>query len=62
MCSTFTPKLVYFQGKGRAEVTRLMFAQAGVTFEDKRYSSEEWGKVKSSGNNGNLLFVLMASI
>ena len=53
MCSTFTPTLIYFNGKGRAEVTRLMFALAGVAFEDKRYSPKEWGQLKSSGNTGN---------
>ena len=55
MCSTFTPKLVYFNGKGRAEVTRTMFALAGVEYEDKRYSLEEWGKLKESGNTGYFL-------
>ena len=53
MCSTFTPTLVYFNGTGRAEVTRRMFVLAGVKFEDKRYTSEEWGQLKYSGNTGN---------
>ena len=52
MCSEFTPKLVYFNGKGKGEVTRHMFTLAGVKFEDKRYSFEEWGILKTSGNTG----------
>eukprot|EP00105_Crassostrea_gigas_P003839 XP_011416828.1 PREDICTED: S-crystallin SL11 [Crassostrea gigas] len=39
-------KLMYFEAKGRAEVIRLSFAAAGQSFEDKRYSIEEWYKVK----------------
>ena len=39
-------KLTYFNGRGRAEVSRLIFAQAGVEYEDKRVSSEEWGQLK----------------
>ena len=51
MCSE-TPKLYYFNGKGRAEVTRQMFKLASAPFEDIRYSFEEWGKLKSSGKSG----------
>ena len=31
------PKLVYFNGRGLAETTRLLFAVAGVEYEDIRY-------------------------
>ena len=55
MCSTNTPTLVNFNNKGRAEATRHMFVLAGVKFEDKRYSFEEWGQLKSSGNTGNYI-------
>uniref|UniRef100_A0A8W8LT39 S-crystallin SL11 n=1 Tax=Magallana gigas TaxID=29159 RepID=A0A8W8LT39_MAGGI len=41
-------KLMYFEAKGRAEVIRLSFAVAGQSFEDKRYSIEEWYKVKQA--------------
>ena len=58
MCSTFKPTLVYFNGKGRAEATRQMFALAGVKFEDKRYSFEEWGKLKASANTGNFIVII----
>jgi len=40
-------KLIYFNGRGRAEITRLLFAQAGQKFEDVRYDHSEWGSHKS---------------
>ena len=39
-------KLVYFDARGRAELSRLIMAESGVTFEDKRVSVEEWPKIK----------------
>ena len=39
-------KLTYFNAKGRAEMTRLLFAAKGVEFEDCRLNSEEWAKLK----------------
>lgn len=38
-------KLNYFNGRGRAEISRLIFAAAGVKFEDVRI--EDWPKAKS---------------
>jgi len=35
-------KLYYFNGKGRAETIRIIFAQAGVKYEDIRFTGEEW--------------------
>ncbi|XP_072162911.1 S-crystallin SL11-like [Diadema setosum] len=39
-------KLVYFNGRGRAEVSRLLFAQAGVEYEDSRVTQEEFAAMK----------------
>ena len=41
-------ELIYFNGRGRAEVIRLLFAQAGAQYEDTRVKmdEEEWGKLK----------------
>ena len=41
-------KLTYFNLRGRAEVTRLLFAQAGVEYEDHRIESADWAKLKPS--------------
>jgi len=35
-------KLVYFDGKGRAEVARLILAAAGKEYEDIRLAEENW--------------------
>ena len=47
-------KLVYFEIKGRGEVSRLIFAQAGVEYEDKRVSKEEWAQLKPTTPTGQL--------
>ena len=38
--------LRYFDGRGRAEHIRMLFALAGVKFEDCRVSDEEWTTLK----------------
>ncbi|CAK8674278.1 unnamed protein product [Clavelina lepadiformis] len=47
-------KLVYFNSKGRAEVVRLMFAEAGIEFEDKRVQEEDWPQLKPTMPFGQL--------
>jgi len=37
-----TYKLYYFNARGRAEVSRLIFAAAGEKYEDIRYERDEW--------------------
>ncbi|XP_076809007.1 glutathione S-transferase 1-like [Clavelina lepadiformis] len=41
-----TYKFCYFNARGFGEMSRLLFAQAGVEYEDERYSGEEWPKHK----------------
>ena len=41
-------KLIYFNARGRAELSRLILAQAGVEFEDLRITKEEWPAMKPS--------------
>jgi glutathione S-transferase len=49
-----TYKLTYFNSRGKAEGSRLVFVQAGVEYEDKRVGQEEWVQVKASSPTGML--------
>ncbi|CAF3598878.1 unnamed protein product [Rotaria socialis] len=42
-----TYKLYYFNGRGRAEISRLIFAAAGQKYEDVRFEREQWPGHKS---------------
>ena len=44
------PRLIYFQGKGRAEAARLCFALGGIDFDDVRLSKEQWMALKAGEN------------
>ena len=39
-------KLTYFNLKGRAELSRLILAEAGVDYEDCRLERDEWAQFK----------------
>lgn len=41
-------KLIYLDGMGLAEVTRLLFALGDVPYEDVRLTNEQWLEKKSS--------------
>jgi len=41
-------KLIYFNARGRAELARLILAQAGADYEDSRLTREEWPNYKPS--------------
>ena len=43
-----TYKLYYFKARGGAEMSRLIFAQAAVEYEDVRIEEEKWKDVKPS--------------
>lgn len=45
-------KLTYFDGQGKAEIIRLIFAAAGVDYEDVRIPREKWSEVKPTLGNG----------
>ncbi|CAF1153495.1 unnamed protein product [Didymodactylos carnosus] len=49
-----TYKLYYFNGRGRAEVCRLIFAAAGQKFEDIRYEFGEWAAHKAETPLGQI--------
>lgn len=40
------PVIVYFNARGRAEVSRWLLAQAGVEYEDKRLDMADWQALK----------------
>jgi len=39
-----TYKLYYFNARGGGEPSRIIFAQAGVKYEDIRFEDEQWPK------------------
>ena len=47
MASDSTPELTYFNGPGRANLTRLCFAAGNVDFVDTRVAN--WPEVKADG-------------
>jgi len=47
-------RLTYFNGRGRAETVRYVFAAAGMGYEDKRIDGEEWAAIKSKTPWGSL--------
>ena len=47
-------KLTYFNGRGRAETARFIFAQAGQEYTDERVTGEEFGKLKPTLPTGCL--------
>jgi glutathione S-transferase len=47
-------RLVYHNGRGRAEVTRLLFALAGQEYEDVRVERENWLQLKPTMPFGQL--------
>lgn len=54
--------LTYFDLRGRGEVTRLLFKVAGVEFEDKRLTFEEWGKEKENMKSGESIVWLKCPV
>jgi glutathione S-transferase len=65
-------KLVYFNARGRAELTRFIFAVAGQEYEDFRFEREDWPKYKENApfgqspylevHDGSNTFVIAQSI
>ncbi|KAJ4459703.1 putative charged multivesicular body protein 6 [Paratrimastix pyriformis] len=48
------PRLTYFDGRGRAEPIRMIFAEAGVEYDDHRIQRETWASMKSTMPFGQL--------
>lgn len=49
-----TYKLYYFDGRGRAEVPRYLFALGNIDYEDIRLTQEKWKNSKSMSPFGQL--------
>lgn len=47
-------KLVYFNGRGRAETIRLLFAASELPFEDERVPRDQWAELKPKTPTGAL--------
>ena len=44
-------KLIYFNGRGKAEGVRLLLAAAGMEYENVRIKREEWPPMKEGKYN-----------
>ena len=51
--------LTYFDGRGRAEITRMIFAQGGVDYVDNRIQREDWPKLKPSKLHDNSQIIMV---
>jgi len=49
-----TYKLIYFDARGRAEVCRILFAVAGVPYEDVRIDRDKWPELKPTTPFGQI--------
>ena len=47
-------KLFYFDARGRAELSRMLFALAHVDYEDIRVDADEWANLKQEMPFGQL--------
>lgn len=47
-------KLIYFKGRARAELVRLIFHAAGEEFEDVQLDDNSWQQVKTTSPTGSL--------
>jgi glutathione S-transferase len=54
-------KLYYFDARGRAELSRMLFALANVDYEDIRVDADEWVNLKQEMPFGQLPVILFLS-
>ncbi|XP_060066187.1 glutathione S-transferase 1-like [Ylistrum balloti] len=51
--------LHYFDGRGRGELIRLLFAMKDMSFEDDRIKFEDWPKLKARTPSGQLPYMVI---
>ena len=51
-------KLYYFDGKARAEATRMLFNLADQPFQDIRVTNEEWMEMKPSKVHDTAIIII----
>lgn len=56
------PQLFYFNGRGRAEISRLMMAEAGIDYEDKRVEGKDWAALKPTAPYGQMPFMKVGAL
>ena len=54
--------LYYFNGRGRAEICRMMFAAAGVKYTDKRFEFSEWDRYRKGKNLNTPLLLFIGNV
>ncbi len=54
--------LNYFNGRGRAELTRLIFSAGGLEFTDSRVEFSNWPTLKSEAPLGQMPFLLVDDV
>ncbi|CAH1787919.1 unnamed protein product [Owenia fusiformis] len=50
-------KLIYFDGKGRGELIRLIFISQNINYDDSRVKMEDWAALKPKTPTGQLPFL-----
>ncbi len=53
-----TYRVTYFNARGGAEMTRWIFAVAGIEYEDRRLVRDEWLKLKPGNVTCKINYIL----
>jgi len=56
------PQLYYFAGRGRGEISRILFAEAGIAYDDKRVEGKDWPGLKATAPYGQMPFLKVGSL